>query len=154
VSQLVASTFAPQGAGDLQPGIGYRLVYRLLLDNHTPAEPGVTTGSFQFTIGEPERDGLVGDTDGNGRIDVTDLNHVRNNFGQQAEQVLGDTFPFDGRVDIKDLNAVRNTFGTSRPQVVPEPSGLCLALSGVAVLVRRIRRQTLFNKRPAARYDA
>ncbi len=153
-SNLASSSFAPQGAGELQSGVGYRLVYRLLLNNPTFGDAGAAAGNIRFTIGEPELDGLAGDTDGNGRIDVNDLNHVRNNFGLQGTPILGDAFPFDGRVDIKDLNAVRNFFGTSRPQAVPEPGGLWLALLGSAALGWRLRRQTFLNKRPAARYDA
>jgi len=48
-----------------------------------------------------------GDTNGDGAVDITDLNNVRNNFGGQG---LGDATG-DGRVDIDDLNAVRNHFG-------------------------------------------
>jgi hypothetical protein len=145
-SHLTASSFAPQEAGDLHPGVGYRLAYRLLLDNHTLADAGATAGNLRFSIGEPERDGLTGDTDGNARIDVNDLNHVRNNFGQQGDPVLGDAFPFDGRVDIKDLNAVRNFFGTVRPQAVPEPNGLGLAVLGSAALAVLRRRRHSLNK--------
>jgi hypothetical protein len=48
-----------------------------------------------------------GDTNGDGAVDITDLNNIRNNFGGQG---LGDATG-DGRVDIDDLNAVRNHFG-------------------------------------------
>lgn len=74
-----------------------------------------------------------GDSDGNGAVDIVDLNLVRNNFGRvmtgtNLEQ--GDTFPLDGRVDITDLNRVRNNFGATNP--VPEPSSLAL---GAAFLI-------------------
>jgi glucose/arabinose dehydrogenase len=50
---------------------------------------------------------VLGDTDGNCIVDLSDLNAVRNNFGGEGE---GDA-DFDGDVDLKDLNAVRNNFG-------------------------------------------
>lgn len=55
-----------------------------------------------------------GDTDGNGVIELDDLNNVRNHFGEGVKggpPVAGDTYPFDGVVDLSDLNAVRNHFG-------------------------------------------
>ena len=56
---------------------------------------------------------IPGDTNGDGVVDIQDLNNVRNQFGAMGAGVLGDTLPFDGVVDINDLNAVRNNFGTS-----------------------------------------
>jgi hypothetical protein len=75
---------------------------------------------------------LPGDTNGDGLVDLEDLNNVRNHFGGTG---LGDTAPFDGVVDLNDLNAVRNNFGASiAPNSVPEPSSLLLlSLGAVAV---------------------
>ncbi len=56
---------------------------------------------------------IPGDTDRNGRVDLEDLNAVRNNFGRSAPGIAGDTFPFNGKVDLDDLNAVRNNFGAT-----------------------------------------
>ncbi len=53
---------------------------------------------------------VEGDTDGNGTVDLADLNNVRNNFGASGPNVVGDTNG-DGQVDLTDLNAVRNNFG-------------------------------------------
>jgi hypothetical protein len=53
---------------------------------------------------------LPGDTNGDGAVDIVDLNNVRNNFGAVGQGVLGDT-DGDGQVGITDLNAVRNNFG-------------------------------------------
>jgi hypothetical protein len=66
-----------------------------------------------------------GDTNGDGLVDLTDLNNVRNHFGGTG---LGDTNA-DGVVDLEDLNAVRNNFGaTASSAAVPEPgAGLLLA---------------------------
>ncbi len=74
---------------------------------------------------------LWGDTDGNGEVDIIDLNNVRNNFGGAG---LGDT-NLDGVVNIVDLNNVRNDFAAGPAESVPEPGALCLALTGLAGLV-------------------
>jgi hypothetical protein len=57
---------------------------------------------------------LPGDTDHNGRVDVADLNSVRNHFGASGKHLSGDT-DFDGDVDVSDLNVIRNNFGLSLP---------------------------------------
>jgi hypothetical protein len=78
----------------------------------------------------------AGDTNGDGVVDLVDLNNVRNNFGGTG---LGDTAPFDGVVNLEDLNAVRNNFGAGNP--VPEPATWALALLGLpALLWRRCRK--------------
>jgi hypothetical protein len=59
---------------------------------------------------------LPGDANGDGRVDLEDLNAVRNNFGATGEDVAGDTNG-DGRVDLEDLNAVRNNFGATSSSV-------------------------------------
>jgi hypothetical protein len=64
--------------------------------------------------------GVPGDTDHDGDVDLADLNNVRNHFGASGTSVLGDTLPFDGTVDLEDLNNVRNHFGAR--QAVPEPN--------------------------------
>lgn len=135
-------SFDVTGSGELLPGFNYRLVYRLLLDNPTPGETGASSGSFALTMGDPEVEFQPGDADGNGRVDLTDLNLVRNNFGAVGDVVPGDTAPFDGRVDLVDLNAVRNHFGESLPALVPEPATALLGLLTVltAAAFRRLRR--------------
>jgi ELWxxDGT repeat protein len=59
-----------------------------------------------------EDEASPGDTNGDGAVNIQDLNNVRNHFGATGDGVLGDTAPFDDKVDIQDLNAVRNNFGT------------------------------------------
>jgi hypothetical protein len=59
--------------------------------------------------GLPEPSGVLGDTDGDGDVDLEDLNNVRNHFGGQGQ---GDA-DGDGDVDLADLNAVRNNFGAA-----------------------------------------
>jgi hypothetical protein len=71
-----------------------------------------------------------GDSDGNGAVDIVDLNLVRNNFGRLlygSSLEHGDTYPLDGQVDITDLNRVRNNFGAVNP--VPEPASSALVVA-------------------------
>jgi hypothetical protein len=82
----------------------------------------------------------------NGRVDINELNAVRNNFGTFGPRgMAGDLYPFDGRVDIHDLNLVRNNFGNSASVNTPEPAtmlsgALCIACCAVVRLARRSRR--------------
>jgi hypothetical protein len=70
---------------------------------------------------------VPGDTNGDGKVDLVDLNNVRNNFGGTTG---GDTNG-DGAVDLVDLNNVRNNFGAAAgANAVPEPSSLALIALG------------------------
>jgi len=87
---------------------------------------------------------VPGDTNGDGVVDLADLNNVRNNFGGTG---LGDTNG-DDLVDLVDLNNVRNHFGEAVPaaDVVPEPASCVLALTCLVALIavhgqNRARRQ-------------
>jgi len=51
-----------------------------------------------------------GDTNFDDRVDIIDLNSVRNNFGYVGDDRPGDVTG-DGQVDLRDLNEVRNHFG-------------------------------------------
>jgi hypothetical protein len=73
-------------------------------------------------------EGLPGDTNDDGRVDLEDLNNVRNHFGQQPHGIPGDAHPQDGVIDLNDLNLVRNHFGGG-PASVPEPASVALALA-------------------------
>lgn len=106
-------------------------------------------GTMVFDL-SPTKDvvegGIAGDTDGDGDVDLDDLNNVRNNFGYLGPpgSVPGDTYPIDGVIDLNDLNAVRNHFGaTGGAAAVPEPASLFLASVGLAAgLLNRRRRQS------------
>jgi hypothetical protein len=99
----------------------------MVADN--PLNPGTVPIDFPTFIDKP-----LGDTQGDGLVDLTDLNNVRNLFGGDGSGLAnqGDANN-DGDVDLDDLNAIRNNFGmdyriSSNP--VPEPTGLALLLSG------------------------
>ncbi len=81
-------------------------------------------------------EGIAGDTNGDGLVDLVDLNNVRNNFGGVG---LGDT-DGNGTVDLDDLNAVRNNFGAGPAPVV---SG-----QKAARLDDRLARARLLNATP------
>jgi hypothetical protein len=76
-----------------------------------------------------------GDTNGDGNVDLVDLNNVRNHFGESGSPVAGDTAPFDGSVDLIDLNNVRNHFGASASRNAPEPSTVVLVSVALACIV-------------------
>ena len=80
---------------------------------------------------------LPGDTNGDGRVDLVDLNNVRNNFGAVG---VCDTNG-DGIVDLDDLNNVRNHFGASLGQAVPEPTTLLAAIISTLTILPSLRFQ-------------
>lgn len=99
----------------------------------------VTNGSIRIN------GGAAGDTNGDGDVDLADLNNVRNHFGAVGGNPIGDTLPFNGAVDLADLNAVRNHFGALSP--VPEPHGGLLALLSFAIVFGRGRRARMLAHR-------
>ena len=110
------------------------------------AEPDGNDRQNEFTAQMTLKlSGPFGDTNGDGAVDVTDLNNVLNNFrlGELGgPPIPGDAFPFDGVVDLGDLNLVRNYFGTSADTAaVPEAAGFGLATLALlaASLCARIR---------------
>jgi len=72
--------------------------------------------------GAADVDRLPGDANGDGRVNIDDLNAVRNNFGNVGVGVEGDTNG-DGVVNIDDLNAVRNNFGAMAAPVALQATG-------------------------------
>lgn len=122
-----------------------RLTFLLAADGNGDPD-GDELSIYQLAIGDDneffDADGFAfefgyfvpGDTwPFDGKVDLYDLNNVRNHFGEEGEFGLpGDTPRFDGVVDLDDLNAVRNNFGfgvEESPAAVPEPSAGILALA-------------------------
>lgn len=89
-----------------------------------------------------------------GKVDLEDLNNVRNNFGEEGEfGTPGDTFRFDGVVDLSDLNEVRNNFGAgvAESNAIPEPASIALsavmALAALTAVAKRSAPPLLHRKR-------
>jgi hypothetical protein len=107
---------------------------------------------FNVSGSETVVDGPLGDTDGNGTIDLSDLFNVQNNFGLASPPAVGDT-DGNGTIDLQDLFNVQNNFGLGpndgagalsvSASAVPEPATLALlSLCGIGGLaVARIRRK-------------
>ncbi len=93
---------------------------------------------------------ILGDTNADGRVDIEDLNNVRNNFGMMSMPILGDT-DNDNDVDVGDLNNVRNNFGapSSPLESVPEPSSALLVGCGAGcVLIAGSRHRRTRTQKP------
>jgi len=102
--------------------------------------PGTASGSGTAYAYSPVM--IIGDTNGDGLVNLDDLNNVRNNFGSAGTNVVGDTNG-DEKVDLQDLNNVRNHFGSSSVDnlaVVPEPNSVSLFILCFA-FVWSIRRR-------------
>ena len=83
---------------------------------------------------------VPGDTDGDGDVDLLDLDALGANFGLATGATCAEgDFDGDGDVDLLDLDILGANFGTTPSASVPEPTALALAaLAGVALLGRRI----------------
>ncbi len=87
---------------------GLATVLVVALDNGGDANGGDSSSDYQtFYIRIVP---LLGDTDNDGKVDLNDLNSVRNSFGSNTG--AGDA-DHDGDCDLDDLNLVRNNFGRS-----------------------------------------
>ncbi len=79
--------------------------------------------------------GLLGDANGDGRVDINDLTIVLTNFGKTGATWSQGEFTGDGTVDDNDLTIVRTNYGktvgasAAGTSAVPEPS--CLVLLGI-----------------------
>ncbi len=83
------------------------------------------------------RDPQPGDTNGDGVVNLNDLNNVRNHFGETGSSIPGDANG-DGSVTLVDLNLVRNNFGTTAgPTPVPEPASGALIAAGLLAIAFR-----------------
>jgi hypothetical protein len=84
------------------------------------------TGPAGLTFVDTPVSPVMGDANFDGRVDLEDLNAVRNTFGAIGVGHEGDV-DGNGFVDLADLNAVRNNFGAVGGSPVPEPATWTLA---------------------------
>lgn len=105
-----------------------------------PAGGGQSAFWDDFSLMAADLPTLIGDTDGNGVVDLVDLNNVKNNFGAVSPPALGDT-DGNGTIDLVDLNNVKNNFGATAGGAVsvPEPASALMVLAGVALAATRRR---------------
>ncbi|HUO07141.1 MAG TPA: PEP-CTERM sorting domain-containing protein [Phycisphaerae bacterium] len=94
---------------------------------------------------------LLGDSNADGHVDLTDLSTVLNNFGTATLAWTSGNFDGASTIDLTDLSAVLNNFGLSNPSAssetasggatpataVPEPTSLALMGIGAVALLRR-----------------
>jgi ELWxxDGT repeat protein len=127
---------------DIRPGSAASVPLDLTKVNGTlffTADDGVHGRELWKLLDLPE---LPGDTNGDGRVSLDDLNNVRNHFGETGPGVIGDTNG-DGVVNVDDLNNVLNNFGATAeeetgsapllkatPRAAAAPAGLALATRG------------------------
>jgi fibronectin-binding autotransporter adhesin len=108
------------------------------VDVGTQAAPGQVL--LEFT--------LIGDTNLDKTVNLTDLLNLLNSYGQTAKDWSEGDFNYDGTVNLTDLLALLNNYGQSATlasfnssQVVPEPASMSLiSLVVCSLLMRRGRR--------------
>jgi len=96
------------------------------------------SGRFGGSPGVTDPAPVPGDANGDGAVNIDDLNTVRNNFGAVGDGLPGDTNG-DGRVDGDDLAQVRNNYGVAAEPAQP------LAVEGAAVARREARSALRFR---------
>jgi hypothetical protein len=99
--------------------------------------PNVADYTFSLAL-------ILGDANGDQKVDLTDLNVVLNNLGTTTSLRSNGNFDGAATIDLTDLNDVLNNLGAgatgsvSMNLVAPEPSSLgILAVAGIALLKRR-----------------
>jgi hypothetical protein len=87
---------------------------------------------------------LLGDANGDGKVDVTDLNIVLANLGTITSLRSNGNFDGAATIDLTDLNDVLNNLTTTPTSgavvATPEPASLSLLATGTLLLARRRRR--------------
>jgi endonuclease/exonuclease/phosphatase family metal-dependent hydrolase len=90
---------------------------------------------------------LLGDANGDGKVDATDLNIVLANLGTTTSLRSNGNFDGAATIDLTDLNDVLNNLGAGTTNVstttlsTPEPASIgILALAGLTLLNRRPKK--------------
>jgi len=94
--------------------------------------------------GQEDVDRIPGDTNGDGVVDGSDLDSVRNNFSLAGEGVPGDANG-DGVVNLDDLNEVRNNFGAGAPAAGFQTAPVSQRIVERRSLLRRSSRGHIAN---------
>ena len=111
---------------------------------------GVSVDSTSILVGAE----MLGDTNADGSVDLTDLSTILNNFGATTSAWTSGNFDGASTIDLTDLSDVLNNFGSSNPNAsdapvgsigsptvaTPEPASLAVMSMGLAMLLRRSRR--------------
>ena len=125
-----------------------------VVDNAALATPLTTFGGTPVDVNSilvaPE---LLGDSNIDGTVDLTDLSTVLNNFGSTTSAWTSGNFDGAATIDLTDLSDVLNNFGASNPNptsasgggavaaiATPEPASLAVAGIALAALITRRRR--------------
>ncbi|MGN6368299.1 MAG: PEP-CTERM sorting domain-containing protein [Phycisphaerae bacterium] len=93
----------------------------------------------------------VGDSNLDGKVDLTDLSTVLNHFGQASSHWTSGNFDGAATIDLTDLSGVLNNFGKTLPttalqatgslaMAAPEPGSLAALAAAGVMLLRRKRR--------------
>ena len=81
---------------------------------------------------------IPGDANGDGSVDLLDLDILGTNFGTSPATFAQGDFNGDNTVDLLDLDILGTNFGAGGTPV-PEPTTALLALGGIATLLIRRR---------------
>ena len=110
---------------------------------------GVAVDANSILVGEE----LLGDANIDGRVDLTDLSTVLNNFGSTTPAWTSGNFDGATKIDLTDLSDVLNDFGQTDPNAsvvagaggavaaaAPEPMSLAVLGAGAVALAGRRRK--------------
>ncbi len=156
---ILQSTNKPADLAALQSQLGSAITSSTLPANYAIAVVDNAVTHFTTFGNQPVNtnsilvsEELLGDTNLDGKIDLTDLSTVLNNFGTQTPNWTSGNFDNSPTINLTDLSDVLNNFGQTNPDAstssfilqpstfstTPEPTTLTLLLlSPLALLTRR-----------------